>query len=114
MFSAERGCAQSPGVYLHAWMTISHACVIAVSSRGESRVISTNTVPKHRRNGVIGSAAVQGKDATKELLEREENAALWQKIYDVTLAKMTDTDSTEAFEDEAPPASPFAGMQTGA
>ena len=78
-------------------MTISHACVIAVSSRG-----------------VIGSAAVQGKDATKELLEREENAALWQKIYDVTLAKMTDTDRTEAFEDEAPPASPFAGMQTGA
>lgn len=60
------------------------------------------------------SGAVQGKDAAKELLEREENAELWQKIYDVTLAKMTDGDRTEPLEDEAAPESPFAGMKSGA
>lgn len=61
----------------------------------------------------LDKSFAQGRDAMKELLEKEENADLWQRIYDVTLAKMTNSETTVSFDDENP-TSPLAGMQTGA
>lgn len=62
---------------------------------------------------LAGAVRVQGRDAMKEALEREEHAELWQRIYDVTLDKMTSPSPGPADAVDAPP-SPLAGMQSGA
>lgn len=57
---------------------------------------------------------LQGRDAMTKLLEEKDNQELWQQIWDVTLKKMTDSDTeVPLMEDDDDAPSPFAGLQSG-
>eukprot|EP00892_Ulva_mutabilis_P002925 jgi/Ulvmu1/12633/UM093_0026.1 len=56
----------------------------------------------------------QGRDAMTKLLEAEENADLWQRIWDITSKKMSAADTDMPLVDDDEPMTPFAGLQSGA